>query len=618
MSLHQSPLPCPQPHQQMSKYLGRSLIILIYFLSTHLAPNGCMLIVVTLLAISLCIPTHDALPGNGYQNREKDVHTAALALGSNLGDSFHNIELALRLLEAPMTILDRDALQIPDACVDVIDTSFMYKTKPMYVEEQPAFINCACIVETNLQPMPLLRLLKAIENLVGRVPSIRNGPRAVDLDIILYDNMVIDTRSQHQRADLNNLEGHLVVPHPRLQEREFVLRPLFDMIPDYVHPKLGKTICSLLEALPETDPTMQSVVPFPLVSEEAVVDQKASAARALPTLTHWAYFQNASSTSHQTRLARKTHIMATLNVTPDSFSDGSAHTQLDAALKYVRNAIASGASIVDIGGYSTRPHAAFVSVEEEIQRVVPVIKAIRQQDNPAVRNVLISVDTFRPEVAQAAIYAGANCINDVHAFTGPNSYPSCDDAHARSCMAAMKKLARQTSVPVILMHSRGDAGQNKDYGNYAYAQGSATGGPGVEGVRVELGRKVDEIVKGKGGVRRWLVVVDPGVGFSKTLEVNLEVLRDASLLTVDVCIGTGGRRRNPLRGYPILIGASKKSFLGVILGQGDSSRETAASERNWATAATVACAVQQGALITRVHDTQEMHDVVKVAQAIWK
>jgi dihydropteroate synthase len=159
-----------------------------------------------------------------------------------------------------------------------------------------------------------------------------------------------------------------------------------------------------------------------------------------------------------------------------------------------------------------------------------------------VRRLPISIDTFRWEVAKAAIIAGANCINDIYAFTGRDTYPFTGEEEkkrAEVCMAGMKRIAREFAVPVVLMHSRGDAGQNKDYGIYGYAETGEGGGSVVEGVRVELGDKVERIVKGKGGVRRWMVVVDPGVGFSKALEGNLEMLRGAAAIVAEVQIGDG-------------------------------------------------------------------------------
>jgi dihydroneopterin aldolase/2-amino-4-hydroxy-6-hydroxymethyldihydropteridine diphosphokinase/dihydropteroate synthase len=304
--------------------------------------------------------------------------------------------------------------------------------------------------------------------------------------------------------------------------------------------------------------------------------------------------------------------MATLNVTPDSFSDGSDYTTLSAALNYAASSATAGADIIDVGGYSTRPGAAYVSRDEETSRVVPVIAAIRASplNTTTGKNApLISVDTFRPYIAHAAVLAGANCINDVHAFTGPDYPPTA--ASAWGYLAGMKEISRGLGVPVILMHSRGDAGANKDYSNYDTA---------TQGVAKELADKVEAIVRGPGGVRRWLVMVDPGIGFSKSLEDNLQVLRNSASITADVRTENGVW--NPLRGYPLLIGASRKSFLGTILSQPDEDgayqgRKTTPKERGWATAAAVTCAVQQGAAVLRVHDVPELGDVVRVADAIW-
>jgi dihydroneopterin aldolase/2-amino-4-hydroxy-6-hydroxymethyldihydropteridine diphosphokinase/dihydropteroate synthase len=171
----------------------------------------------------------------------------------------------------------------------------------------------------------------------------------------------------------------------------------------------------------------------------------------------------------------------------------------------------------------------------------------------------------------------------------------------------MREVARKLAVPVILMHSRGDAGSNKDYSQYK--------GGVLEGARIELGEKVEAIIKGKGGVRRWFVIVDPGIGFSKTVEANCALLREASSMIANT-------PTNPLAGYPQLIGSSRKSFLGAILERPDADgaykgRKTQPKERGWATAATVACAIQQGASVVRVHDVQDMRDVVAVASVIW-
>ncbi|KAF9260655.1 Dihydropteroate synthase [Marasmius fiardii PR-910] len=542
-----------------------------------------------------------------------DRHKVVIAIGSNLGDSFQNIELALRLLEAPSHVLTGEEAPQEKAFVDVVDTSFLYESAPMYVTAQPPFINGACIIETNFQPLALLRLIKGIEERVGRVPSIRNGPRAIDLDILFFDVAIIDTRSQGERKSLDNLSGHLVVPHPRMVEREFVLRPLNDMMPDFVHPVFRRSVNTLLRELTSssTHAPMKRVIPIPRVLQSKTTGSLGL--NAPPTLTHWNYPVPEAPSSASGPL--KTHLMTILNVTPDSFSDGSRNNTVSTALSYAQDACDSGSDIIDIGGYSTRPGADFVSVDEEINRVVPVVEAIRRLPKPA-SDIPISIDTFRPEVARAGIRAGANCINDVYAFSGPDYHPSnlLGDETSRVYMREMKKVAAEFAVPVVLMHSRGDAGKNKDYNEYKYA----TDKPVLEAVRVELGAKVDAVVKGKGGVRRWLVVVDPGVGFSRSVEDNLQTLRHASKVTADVRIGVGeDRRRNPLVGYPQLIGPSRKSFLGQILST-KTGRSHEPNERVWATAATVSCAVQQGALVVRVHDSREARDVIAVSDALWR
>ncbi|KAH9990247.1 Dihydropteroate synthase [Russula compacta] len=566
-------------------------------------------------------------PSSSSGSPLREQHVAAIALGTNLGDRFANIEAALHLLEHPEPISAPNE-QGTLAGLTVINTSFLYETAPMYVTDQPSFLNCACIIRTTVAPLTLLEILKAIERAVGRVPSIRNGPRAVDLDVLFYDDVCIDTRPESLQVTLgDNLEGHLVVPHPRIAEREFVLRPLYDMVPDFVHPVFRKPIhemlSDVLKASPADSPAMIKVMPFPTYPHTL---GHAPPVAHVPNIPHTQAYWKFPHTGHASP-PRHTRLMATLNVTPDSFSDGSDHITLAAAFDYATSSIAAGADIVDVGGYSTRPGAAYVSPSEETSRVVPVIAALRaarvqppNNNDPDTtttttarkkeRDVpLISVDTFRPNVARAAILAGANCINDVHAFTGPDYPPTASSAS--TYLAEMKKTARELAVPVILMHSRGDAGANKDYSRYVSV---------VQGVAQELGEKVEAIVRGPGGVRRWLVMVDPGIGFSKSLEANLQVLRDSASITANERTANGVW--NPLRGYPQLVGVSRKSFLGAILSQPDDDgtyqgRKTTPKERGWATAAAVTCAVQQGTAVVRIHDVLELGDVVRVADAIY-
>ena len=320
------------------------------------------------------------------------------------------------------------------------------------------------------------------------------------------------------------------------------------MIPDYVHPVLLKTVEKLLDEIcGKKGSSTKKVLPFPRIVP--------TPDRAWPTQCHWLH-----PSDNQPDCERSTtQVMATVNATPDSFSDGGVHDRLSVALSYISSSIYAGATIIDIGGYSTRPGAAFVSVEDEINRVVPIIRAMRdrtflggmnhdigmasdevlQRHIETILTTSISIDTFRWQVAEAAIDAGANCINDVHAFGGPDSWcpPGEDAGKADEYTINMKAIARKYSVPVILMHSRGDAGSNKDYTTFAYANDEKGRGAVLEAVRVELGARVDLVTKGKGGVRRWLVIVDPGIGFSKTTEGNLELLRSAKEVAGNTIIG---------------------------------------------------------------------------------
>ncbi|CAE6483868.1 unnamed protein product [Rhizoctonia solani] len=477
-------------------------------------------------------------------------HVAILALGSNMGDRFVNIEKGLRALEKEG--------------VKVVDTSYLYETRAMYHEDQTSFVNGVCAISTSLSPTELIVLLKGVETEVGRTPTFRNGPRVVDLDIIFYDDISVN---------ITEGEFPLQIPHPRLQEREFVLRPLSDIIPAYTHPSEQKSVRALLSALPSADPHMHRVMPL-----IATGHPNASAETQHP---YWTW-------------GSKTYLMATLNTTPDSFSDGgdnlhiSDASQTSPALQYVRNSLSQGADILDVGGYSTRPGATAVSPEEEIARVVPVVRAIRQDGI----QVPISVDTFRAEVARAALMAGANWINDIRAGRGeyPNSiYSQSED---------MFSVAHEFGCPIVLMHSRQLANEDESYH-------SGT----IVGVRQELGAQVAAALAS--GIRRWNIIADPGYGFSKSVSGNLDLVKNLKRLVDPVESGRA------LRDLPILAGTSRKSYLGLILG-GKDGVPVPAKEREWATAAAVTACIQAGADVVRVHNVEAMRDVVAVADRVWR
>lgn len=274
---------------------------------------------------------------------------------------------------------------------------------------------------------------------------------------------------------------------------------------------------------------------------------------------------------------RDTRIMSILNVTPDSFSDGGKNFNNDEATlaKTVKSHIAAGATILDIGGQSTRPGAVQVSGKEELDRIMPAINLIKRL--PEAKSVAISVDTYRADVAVESVKAGAHIINDVSAGL-------MDD----NMLSTMGRLG----CTVCLMHMRGTPETMNRFTSYPNGV--------VEGVGSELLARVRAAETA--GVRRWRIILDPGIGFAKTQEQNLELLRRLDELT----------KYPGLEGFPWLVGTSRKAFIGKITGVSE------AKDRTWGTAVAIAAAVKGGSDIVRVHDVAEMGQVAKMADAIWR
>lgn len=279
---------------------------------------------------------------------------------------------------------------------------------------------------------------------------------------------------------------------------------------------------------------------------------------------------------------RSTRIMSILNVTPDSFSDGGVNdpSSVSALTATIKAHIAAGATIIDIGGQSSRPNAKDITADEELARVLPAIRAIKSL--PDASHVTISVDTYRAAVAEAAVAAGAHIVNDISAgLLDP----------------AMLPTVARLGCTYAMMHMRGTPATMQDPSNTTYP------GPGgvVAGVAAELADRVRAAQAA--GIRRWRMILDPGVGFAKTVGQNLELLTGLNEL----------RTAHPLlRGLPWLLGTSRKSFIGAVTGSKNPL------DRVWGTAATVTAAVQGGADIVRVHDVAEMAQVVQVADAMYR
>lgn len=259
--------------------------------------------------------------------------------------------------------------------------------------------------------------------------------------------------------------------------------------------------------------------------------------------------------------------MGILNTTPDSFSDGGEFSGLRAALEHAREMEAEGAAIIDVGGESTRPGAAEVEVEEELERVVPVIREFARARRPA---TMISVDTSKPEVAEAAVAAGADVINDVTGLRGDER---------------MLEVAAECGAGLVVMHMKGTPRTMQASPEYADV---------VSEVREFFEERLESCQSA--GIDPERICFDPGIGFGKSLQHNLELLRRLPELRV-------GTR-------PLLIGVSRKSFIGKLVGS------DAVAKRSWGTVALTAYARELGVEVHRVHEVRPNLEALRMAEAI--
>ncbi len=260
----------------------------------------------------------------------------------------------------------------------------------------------------------------------------------------------------------------------------------------------------------------------------------------------------------------KTYVMGILNITPDSFSDGGSYDGVEEAVRRAQEMVEEGAHIIDVGGESSRPGAEYVPEEEELSRVLPVIRRLVQEID-----VPISIDTYKAGVAKACIQAGAHIINDISGFKGDPD---------------MANVAARLGVPCILMHMRGTPKTMQDNLHYHSF---------MENLREELSESIEMAVEA--GIERKNIILDPGVGFSKSSDHNLEIIKNIKELK--------------RMGYPLLVGASRKRFIGEIL-------DAASDERLEGSLAVAVISSWEGAGILRVHDVKETVRALKVTDAI--
>jgi|SRR5580658_707025 dihydropteroate synthase len=268
-------------------------------------------------------------------------------------------------------------------------------------------------------------------------------------------------------------------------------------------------------------------------------------------------------------LGDRTLVMAVLNVTPDSFSDGGKFLGAQRALERAIAMERAGADLIDIGAESTRPGSKPISADEELRRLLPVLNALRGH-----LNVPISIDTQKAQVAEAALDAGAEFINDISGLKND---------------ARIARVAAKHGVPLILMHMRGKPRTMQK-------------GPFARDVMKDVTRGLRKSVARarKAGVAKSQIILDPGIGFGKSYSQNYELLQKLPQLAA--------------LGYPLLVGSSRKGFLGVTLAR--EGQPAPSKERIWGTAATVAASILGGAHIVRVHDVAEMAQVARVADCV--
>lgn len=464
-----------------------------------------------------------------------EVHSeeqeVAIALGSNVGNRLHNFNEALQLMKM--------------AGIQITRHACLYETEPAYVTDQPLFLNSAVRGVTKLGPHELLGVLKRIEKELGRTNGIRYGPRPIDLDILFYGKLKFSSEN-------------LTVPHERIWERPFVMAPLIDL--------LGSATDNDTVASWHSFSAGGLFESWEKLGGESLL-RKEGMKRVLPIgnrLWDW---------------SQKTAVMGILNLTPDSFSDGGKFQSVEAAVSRVRVMISEGADIIDIGAQSTRPLASWVSPEEELDRLIPVLEAVLEI--PEAEGKFFSVDTFYSEVASEAVSKGVHLVNDVS--NGRFDYN-------------MHKVVANLRVPYIAMHMRGDPSTMQNSENLEYDDV-------CKQVACELYNRVSDAESS--GIPAWGIIIDPGIGFSKKTEHNLDIHNGLSSIRAEIAEKSLAVSRSP-----ISFGPSRKRFLGDICGR------HSAIERDSATVASITAGVLGGANIVRVHNVRESVDAVKVCDAI--
>lgn len=499
-------------------------------------------------------------------------HNVFIAFGSNIGNQIENILTSIEHLN-----------EIPNT--KVLETSSLYESEPMYHLDQPKFINGVLKLSTNLSPQRLLENLKRIEyQVLNREKIIDNGPRSIDLDILLYDDLILN-------------ETNLIIPHIRMIERTFVLQPLCELVsPEEIHPVTAEPFHNHLDQLYSSSVDKSK--------------QKSNLLKThVPLYNKYYKFEGSRSLSFDLlHYSHKTLLMGILNTTPDSFSDGGKNASVQIAIENALKMVEAGVDIIDIGGVSTRPGSVEPIQKEEWERVVPIVQAIRKHPDEKLNKIIISVDTYRSKIALDSIKEGADIINDI-------SGGLYDDK--------MFEVVADTGAAYIMNHTRGTPSTMSSLNQYVNNEDLNL----IEYNEDILNLKTDDLVllnsigrelstqyekAVESGVKRWQIITDPGIGFAKDLKQNLSVIRGVPNLKNYSNYNESTKRFNSLKGLPILLGPSRKKFIGTL------TNEKIPSERVLTTGAVIMSCVGNKSDIVRVHDVEEVKKVLIIGDALYR
>lgn len=435
-----------------------------------------------------------------------------LGIGSNVGNREAYCRQAVRRLST---------------LFGAIDVSPVYESEALLpvgapVEWDAPYLNLAISCATQLTPDAVLLQLKLIEKEIGREAGGRWGPRVIDIDILAWGSRVCDL-------------PHLTIPHAGLPERPFALWPLADLMPNWTYPVAG--------------------VYFGKTAESLCAAWGSRFSKKAPFKTHQ---RNAS--------LDKTRLVAAVNITPDSFSDGGQFNSVDAVVAYVNKCVQEGASVIDIGAESTRPGAMLISAQEEWSRLEPVLEALQAQcDIP-----VLSIDTRRVEIAQKALSFGMNWLNDVSGFDDPD----------------MRAFAAASDIDIVVMHNLG-VPANKE-------QVLALNESPVSVVYSWAETKIKQLEAA--GVAKSRIIFDVGIGFGKNAQQSTILLKNISTFH-DL-------------GVRLFVGHSRKSFFDVVT-------DLPSKERDLETAVVSAHLAQQGVHYIRIHNVGLNQRALAVSEAIF-